>query len=62
MGYEVDEATLDANVQHLLNTPVDTKDERFETCKEKSMEFHSKFTEPERKRKVEKIVEDILVE
>ncbi|XP_059076448.1 uncharacterized protein LOC131875790 [Cryptomeria japonica] len=62
MGYEVDEATLDAYAQHLLNTLVDTKEERFKTCKEKSMELHSKFIKLARKRKVTKIVEDILVE
>lgn len=62
MGYEVDEATLEAYSQHLLNSLEDTKEERFRTYKEKSMELHSKFTKPTRKRKVENIVEDILVE
>lgn len=62
MGYEVDEATLDAYAQHLLQAPIDTKEERFETCKEKSMELHSKFSKPTRKRKVAKIVEGILIE
>ncbi|XP_057856272.1 uncharacterized protein LOC131065702 [Cryptomeria japonica] len=62
MGYEVDETTLDAYAQHLLNALVDTKEERLGTCQEKSMELHTKFTEPARKIKVTKIVEEILVE
>lgn len=62
MGYDVDEATLDVYTQHLLKALVDTKEERFETCQKKSMEFHTKFTEPTRKRNVAKIVEDSLVE
>lgn len=62
MGYEVNIGTLDAYEQHLLNALVDSKEERFKTCKEKSMELHTKFTEPVRKRKVAKIVEEILIE
>lgn len=62
MGFEVDAVTLDAYAQHLLNAPVDTKEEKFDTCKEKSMELHTKFIKPERKRKVAKMVEEILVE
>lgn len=62
MGYEVDEVTLDSYAQHLLKALVDTKEERFRTCKEKLMDLHTKFTEPARKRKVAKIVKDILVE
>ncbi|XP_059075390.1 uncharacterized protein LOC131875321 [Cryptomeria japonica] len=62
MGYEVDAGTLDAYAQHLLNAPIDSKEERFDTCKDKSMELHTNFTEPEIKRKVVKMVEEILVE
>lgn len=45
-----------------MNALVDTKEERFSTCKENSMELHTKFTEPKRKRKFAKMVEEILVE
>lgn len=62
MGYEVDEVTLEAYAQHLINSLEDNKEERRGTCKEKSMELHSKFIKVARKRKVAKIVEDILVE
>lgn len=62
IGYEVEEATLESYAQHLLKFVEDSKEERLDTCKETSMELHSKFTEPTRKRKVAKIVEDTLVE
>ncbi|XP_059070516.1 uncharacterized protein LOC131860160 [Cryptomeria japonica] len=55
MGYEVDAGTLDTYAQHLLNALADSKEEKFETCKEKSMELHTKFIELARKRKVAKI-------
>lgn len=62
MCYKVDVGTIDAYAHHLLNAPVDSKEERFGTYKEKSMELHTKFTEPKRKRKVAKMVEEILME
>lgn len=61
-GYKVEARTLDAYAQHPLNAPVDSKEERFGTYKEKSMELRTKFTEPERKRKVAKMVKEILME
>lgn len=61
MGYEVDARTLDAYSQNFLNL-VDSREERFGTYKEKTMELHAKFNEPERKRKVTEIVEEILME
>lgn len=40
MGYEVDEATLDAYAQHLLKAPVDEKEEKFGIAHEKGLKFH----------------------
>lgn len=40
MGYEVDEATLDAYAQHLLQTLEDEKEEKFCTTQEKRLKVH----------------------
>lgn len=58
-GYEVDVNTLDTYAQHLLSKLVDEKEERFGTYKEKYLDIYKKFTEPARKRKVEKEVEEL---
>ncbi|XP_059067434.1 uncharacterized protein LOC131858260 [Cryptomeria japonica] len=58
MGYEVDGNTLDSYAQHLLKKLVDGKEERSNTYKE-DLDLHNKFTEPGRKRKVRKEVEEL---
>ncbi|XP_059067488.1 uncharacterized protein LOC131858306 [Cryptomeria japonica] len=40
MGYEVNEATLDAYAQHILKALVDEKEEKFGTTQEKGLKFH----------------------
>lgn len=59
MGYKVDATTLDAYAQHLLSQPIDDKEERFGTCKEKDLDLHKKFTRMARKRKERKEVEEL---
>lgn len=59
MGYEVDELTLETYAQHLLSKPMDEKEERFGTFKEKDLDLHKQFTGIERKRKIRKEVEQL---
>lgn len=59
IGYEVDANTLDTYAQHLLSQPIDDKEERFNTLKEKDLDLHKKFIELTRKRKFRKEVEEI---
>ncbi|XP_059073825.1 uncharacterized protein LOC131874459 [Cryptomeria japonica] len=60
IGYEVDGNALDAYASHLLSKPIDEKEERFGTYKEKDLDLHKKFTEPTKKRKVRKEVEELV--
>lgn len=59
MGYEVDENTLDIHAQHILRKPVDGKEERFGTYKEKILSLHSQFTKPRMQKRVRKEVEQL---
>lgn len=59
MGFEVDTTTLDAYAQHLLIQPVDDKEERFDTCKEKDLDLYKNFIGPARKSKVRREVEKL---
>ncbi|XP_057868374.1 uncharacterized protein LOC131075547 [Cryptomeria japonica] len=59
MGYEVDVQTIESYAQHLLTKLDDPQEPKFGTFKEKDMELHKKFTQPERKRKVTKMVEAV---
>lgn len=40
MGYEVDEATVDAYVQHLFKVPIDEKKEKIDTTQGKGLKVH----------------------
>ncbi|XP_059070961.1 uncharacterized protein LOC131862125 [Cryptomeria japonica] len=51
MGYEVEETTLDAYAQHLLQALVDEKEEKFCTAKEKGLKVHQEQRKKELKQK-----------
>lgn len=61
MGYEVDEATLDAYAQHLLQAPVDEKQEKFGTTQEKGLKVHQGQVAPEKRRKMTKVATNTLI-
>lgn len=46
MGYELDYVTLEAYAQHLLSQPLDPKEGKFGTFKEKDLSLHMQFTAP----------------
>lgn len=61
MGYyEVDLNTLDVYPQHLLSQPIDEKEERYNTYKEKDLNLPKKFSELLGKMKVRKEVEELV--
>lgn len=55
----MDVVTLDAYAQYLLSQLVDDNEERLNTCQEKYLDLHKKFTGPSRKRKAMKEVEEL---
>lgn len=54
MGYELDSIMLELYAQHPLIHPIDNKEERFGTFKEKELSLHKKFNDAGRKRKIKK--------
>lgn len=61
MGYEVDEATLDAYAQHLLKALVDEKEEKFGTTQEKGLKVHQEQFAPTIRKKMARVVAETLI-
>lgn len=61
MGYEVDEATLDAYAQHLLKAPVDEKEEKFGTNQEKHLKVHQEKIAPTIRKKMTRVATGTLI-
>ncbi|XP_059076744.1 uncharacterized protein LOC131876008 [Cryptomeria japonica] len=56
MGYEVEEAT-----QHLLQAPVDEKEEKFGTAKEKGLKVHQEQVAPAIQKKMTRLAVETLI-
>lgn len=61
MGYEVDEAILDAYAQHLLQALVDEKEDKVGTSQEKGIKVHQEQVAPTIRRKMTKAVAETLI-
>ncbi|XP_059063850.1 FK506-binding protein 4-like [Cryptomeria japonica] len=61
MGYEVEEATLDAYVQQILQAPVDEKKEKFGTAQEKGLKVHQEQVAPNIRKKITKLAAETLI-
>lgn len=61
MGYEVNEATLDAYAQHLLQAPVDEKEEKIGTAQEKGLKVHKEKVAPTIRKKMTKVATKTLI-